>query len=118
MALDRTEIADQLREAITSGRYSPGSNLPPQRELAQELEAAPNTVGAALKILAGEGLITLRQKATALVRDPSEAASDLPVQDELAEVRRELKELRDRLAAVDQRVADLINRVSTGQPPT
>lgn len=118
MALDRTEIADQLREAITSGRYSPGSKLPPRRDLAKELGAAPNTVGAALAILAGEGLVTLREKAAALVRDPAEAASEAPVEEELAEVRSELKELRDRLAEVDKRVAVLINRVSTDQPPS
>lgn len=118
MALDRTEIADQLREAIASGDYPPGRKLPPQRELANQLGAAPNTVGAALKILAGEGLITLRQKASALVRDPAATASEAPIQQELAEVRTELNAIRARLVEVDQRVADLINRVPTDQPPT
>jgi DNA-binding transcriptional regulator YhcF (GntR family) len=112
MALDRTEIADQLREAITSGTYSPGDKLRPQRELAKQLGAAPNTVGAALKILAGEGLVTLREKAAAVVRDPAEASA-APIEAELAEVRTELQELRGRLSEVDQRVADLINRVAT-----
>ncbi|MBQ0924617.1 winged helix-turn-helix domain-containing protein [Saccharopolyspora endophytica] len=118
MALDRTEIADQLREAITSGDYSPGDKLRPQRELAKQLGAAPNTVGAALKILAGEGLVTLREKAAAVVRDPAEASAAAPIEAELAEVRTELQDLRGRLSEVDQRVADLINRVATDQPPT
>lgn len=52
------QIADELREAIENGRYSPGAKLPSQRALAERYDAARNTVDEALKILGREGLVT------------------------------------------------------------
>ncbi|MFC8521087.1 GntR family transcriptional regulator [Streptomyces sp. NPDC057257] len=52
------QIADELREAIQSGHYRPGAKLPSQRALAEQYDAARNTVDEALKILSREGLVT------------------------------------------------------------
>lgn len=113
MALDRTEIAAQLREAITSGRYSAGDKLPPRRELAKELGAAPNTVGEAIKILVNEGLISLRRNSRAAVLDPSEAKPG--VRQELTEIHAELQHLSARLSDLDDRVSQLVNHMDADQ---
>ena len=52
------QIADDLRAAIEAGEYAPGAKLPSQRVLAEQYDAARNTVDEALKILSREGLIT------------------------------------------------------------
>lgn len=118
MALDRTEIADQLREAITSDRYSPGDKLPPRRELAKELGAAPNTVGEAIKILVSEGLVSLKRNSRAEVLDPMAASAnpEVHVRQELTEIHAELRHLSAQLSDLDDRLAELVKHIDTDQP--
>ncbi|TDU05608.1 GntR family transcriptional regulator [Streptomyces sp. 846.5] len=52
------QIAAELREAMERGTYPPGSQLPSQRELAQQYRVARNTVDEALKTLGRQGLLT------------------------------------------------------------
>ncbi|TDC96023.1 GntR family transcriptional regulator [Actinomadura sp. 7K507] len=55
------QIADQLRAAITSGRLRPLAKLPSQKQLSERYGVARETVKAALRQLAAEGLIESRQ---------------------------------------------------------
>ncbi len=64
IALDRSsstalyrQLYDQLREAILSGRLSPGTRLPSTRELAEELNLARNTVLNAFEQLYAESYL-------------------------------------------------------------
>lgn len=63
------EIADRLRQAIFSRQYLPGDRLPPERDLAQQLQVHRNSVREALKTLEGQGLLRIRQGDGAYVRD-------------------------------------------------
>ena len=54
-------IADALREAIESGEYPPGSALPAQPELAAMHDTSLTVVNTALRVLRGEGLLTVRR---------------------------------------------------------
>jgi DNA-binding transcriptional regulator YhcF (GntR family) len=60
----REPLSEQLRSAlaarIASGRLAPGERMPTVRELAAELEIAPNTVAKAYRDLASAGLIAGR----------------------------------------------------------
>ncbi len=114
MALDRTEIADQLREDIASGKYRAGDELPPYRHLASRLGAAPNTVGEAMRLLAAEGLVTSREKKPAVVRGGDEVAvssehREAVTRNELTQVQAELREIRTRINALDRRLSDLLS---------
>lgn len=116
MALDRAEIAARLRQDISSGYYGPGDKLPAQRELATRLGAAPNTVGEALKLLAGEGLVRIRARSGVVVREPvsdAEAAVDPVVEarEALTQIQAEVREARSILGAVERRVADSLDRL-------
>lgn len=57
----REALSEQLRSAlasrIASGRLAPGERMPTVRELAAQLEIAPNTVAKAYRDLASEDLI-------------------------------------------------------------
>jgi DNA-binding transcriptional regulator YhcF (GntR family) len=62
----REPLSEQLRSAlasrIASGRLAPGERMPTVRELAAELEIAPNTVAKAYRDLAADGFIEGRRR--------------------------------------------------------
>ena len=67
IALDRAsstalhrQLYDQLRDAILSGRFAPGTRLPSTRELANELDLARNTVLNAFEQLYAESYLERR----------------------------------------------------------
>ena len=49
------QLRDGLAARIERGRLAPGERLPPVRELAAELDLAPNTVARAYRELGGRG---------------------------------------------------------------
>ncbi|MEW1792660.1 MULTISPECIES: PLP-dependent aminotransferase family protein [Streptomyces] len=57
----RTGLMDALREAVRTGRLTPGSRLPSSRTLAADLGMARNTVADAYAELVAEGWLTARQ---------------------------------------------------------
>ncbi len=67
-------IADELIEAITSGRYPLGSNLPAESELCAQIGASRHTVREALRIVEEAGLIARRQGSGSEVVADSQAA--------------------------------------------
>jgi DNA-binding transcriptional MocR family regulator len=54
-------LAYGLRRLIEAGLLAPGSSLPPERRLAEELAVSRSTVTAALDLLRSEGLLASRQ---------------------------------------------------------
>ena len=51
------QIARILRDDILSGKYQPGVQVPPVRQIAQDAAVNPNTVQKALTMLENEGLL-------------------------------------------------------------
>jgi DNA-binding GntR family transcriptional regulator len=69
------EIADDLRRDIASGRYPPGSDLPPIRELMNRFQVSVNPLRAAIKVLMDEELVAAqRGRGTRVLRSPTAAA--------------------------------------------
>lgn len=64
-----TKIVEQLKEAIARGQYGPGAKLPPERELSEVFKVSRTVVRDALKILAGTGVILVRQGVGAIVTE-------------------------------------------------
>ena len=52
-----SQIADQIRESILAGDFSPGDKLPPERELSAMFGVSRPSVREALNILASAGLV-------------------------------------------------------------
>ncbi|BBA96631.1 putative GntR family transcriptional regulator [Actinacidiphila reveromycinica] len=61
-------IADDLREAVTRGRYGPGDRLPGENDLMASYEVARMTARQALGVLQSEGIAESRKGAGVFVR--------------------------------------------------
>ncbi|MCP3706244.1 PLP-dependent aminotransferase family protein [Paraburkholderia sp. CNPSo 3274] len=61
------EVSRNLEEQVRSGRYPPGSRLPPQRDLAVELGINVSTVSRAYKELQARGLIVASKRRGSIV---------------------------------------------------
>jgi len=57
------QIVQQIKHLVASRRLRPGQELPPIRDLAQELLINPNTVARAYRELEAAGLVTSRRGA-------------------------------------------------------
>lgn len=65
----RRGLTDALREAVRTGRLTPGTRLPSSRALAADLGIARNTVADAYADLVAEGWLTARQGSGTRVAD-------------------------------------------------
>jgi DNA-binding GntR family transcriptional regulator len=98
------QVADDLRAAIAAGRYSPGERLPSNRDLAQEYGVALMTMQRALGALADEGHVALYKSRGTFVRSPDGDQPPRPTLDGLA---REVRELRETVQSLGERVGEL-----------
>ena len=64
------QIAEQLRALIVAGEYAPGTRLPPERDLAQQLGVSRPSVREALIALEVEGYVDIRIGSGIYARQP------------------------------------------------
>lgn len=104
------QVADSVIEAVLTGRLAPGSVLPPERDLADQLGINRTSLRQALARLEQAGLVEARQGIGTVVRDPVRAndpsvvlrallAAGPDLVDEVLQVRQVLGGLAGRLAA-------------------
>ena len=98
------QVADDLRDAITAGRYAPGERLPSNRDLAQKYGVALMTMQRALAALADDGHVALYKSRGTFVRSPDADQQPRPTLDGLTQ---EVRELRETVHALGERVAEL-----------
>jgi DNA-binding GntR family transcriptional regulator len=111
------QVADQLRQAITSGAYGPGDKLPSGRLLADEFGVAPGTIASALNLLREEGLVASWQGRGFYVLEPGQravASSTSPVR--LAELEADVSDLRRQVGTLRDQVADLYGHIGAPLP--
>jgi DNA-binding FadR family transcriptional regulator len=113
----RSALSDQvisaLRNQITSGEWPVGSRIPTEPELVEQLGVARNTVREAVRALAHNGLLDIRQGSGTYVRATSELAGVMhrrfadadPLH--IAELRSTLESSAGRLAAQRRTDKDL-----------
>ncbi|MEV6109422.1 FadR/GntR family transcriptional regulator [Streptomyces sp. NPDC051940] len=105
----RASLTDQviasLRAQITSGEWPVGSRIPTEPELVEQLGVARNTIREAVRALANNGLLDIRQGSGTYVAATSELAgvmrrrfAEAPMRD-FAELRSALEAQAARLAA-------------------
>ena len=129
-------VLDQMRRSMENGQFRPGDRFPPERHLAEMLNVSRTVVRAAVSVLEGEGLITVRRGRGGgfIVRAPTYDTTEtrrqlqqnkVAVRDafdfrvivegaasRLAAKRRrskDLSELRSRLKAMDKALADSLD---------
>ncbi|MBO6554294.1 MAG: FadR family transcriptional regulator [Roseitalea sp.] len=72
--------ADNIRRAIALGRFLPGDKLPPERELSEQMQVSRTTIREAVRVLEGEGLITVKRGALGglvVMRPPSLGSAEM-----------------------------------------
>lgn len=99
------QLAHRLRAAMEAGDYGPGERLPSHQRLADAYGVAVGTVKRALAVLREQGLITTRHGMGSYVRVHAPDGTDNAREDELAEIRRTLATLDQRLVAVERRLS-------------
>lgn len=106
----RSALADQvigeLRDQITSGEWPVGSRIPTEPELVEQLGVARNTVREAIRALAHNGLLDIRQGSGTYVVATSELAGVMHRRFANADPRH-VAELRSTLEAQGARLAAL-----------
>src|SRR5260370_30266026 len=65
------QIADRLRDQISSGALAPGERLPSEPDLVRDYDASRNTVRLAIALLTNQGLVVTRQGLGTFVLEPS-----------------------------------------------
>ncbi|MEV4890040.1 winged helix-turn-helix domain-containing protein [Nonomuraea sp. NPDC055795] len=102
------QIVDELRGQIRSGSLSPGTALPSIAQLGERFDVSASVVKAAISVLRTEGLVVGQQGKGVFVRESPPAEQSSPMEDEvlsqLAQMRETLKDLGDRLAALETAV--------------
>ena len=122
-----TQIAEQIRESILRGEFSPGEKLPPERELAQMFGVSRPSVREALNMLASSGLVVSYQGGGTVVQSLIDADHDNALSElirtrracalEVIEVRKGMEALTayyaaQRATAEDiGRMEDILNRM-------
>jgi DNA-binding transcriptional regulator YhcF (GntR family) len=113
----REPLWEQLRSAlasrIASGRLAPGERMPTVRELAAQLEIAPNTAAKAYRDLATEGFIVGRGRRGTFVSErlPTRLAQREARLAEAADMYvRRARQLRFEAAAALDAVAEAVGR--------
>lgn len=98
------QVIAQLRTQITAGEWPVGSRIPTEPELVEQLGVARNTVREAVRALANNGLLDIRQGSGTYVAATSELAGVM--QRRFAGARpRHVSELRSALEAQAARLA-------------
>jgi GntR family transcriptional regulator len=111
------QVADQIRQTITSGTYAPGDRLPSGRDLAGEFGVAPGTIASALNLLREEGLVASWQGRGFYVLEPGQraaAAASSPVR--VADLEADVSDLRRQVAMLREQVADIYARIGAPLP--
>jgi GntR family transcriptional regulator len=102
------QVADQLRDAIRSGQYAPGSQLPSYEALMRTYDVSITVIRSAIRELKTEGLVSTHQGKGAFVRDPLPPPGQPPTgqgSDAFQAVMAEIRSLHDDLDRVDERLA-------------
>ncbi|WP_042413589.1 FadR/GntR family transcriptional regulator [Streptacidiphilus anmyonensis] len=107
------QVISQLRAQITSGEWPVGSRIPTEAELVERLGVARNTVREAVRALAHNGLLDIRQGSGTYVLATSELAGVMhrrfaeAEKSEVTELRLALEAAAARLAATRRTAQDL-----------
>ena len=107
------QVIAQLRAQITSGEWPVGSRIPTEVELVEQLGVARNTVREAVRALAHNGLLDIRQGSGTYVLATSELAGVMhrrfadADQSQVSELRQALEAAAARLAASRRTERDL-----------
>src|SRR5256885_7599425 len=86
-------IVDQIHALIREGRWAPGDQIPPERELAERFKVSRTSVREALRALEMQGIIDSRQGGGTFIRTGDTEMLVGPLAAAILRGRRELAEV-------------------------
>lgn len=99
------QIADDLLHEITTGRYTPGDELPTLAELCRTYQVSKVTASSALTVLDHQGLIAIRHGLRPVVLPPATNSQEA----DLAQVRQQISAMTARQERIVAQVQSLEN---------
>ncbi len=72
-------VVERIKELIAEGELKPGSQLPAERQLTQELGVGRSTVREAIRVLEALGIVEVRPGHGTFVRERTEDITDTPL---------------------------------------
>ncbi len=107
-------VLDQLRRSIHLGHFGAGAKLPPERELASQLNVSRTTVREAVRLLETEGLVEIRRGSAGGItvlqqrHRPADLRRRLSEFEEIIDFRLAVEPMAARLAAERRAQADAV----------
>src|SRR5215212_9830282 len=103
-------IVQQIRVLIEDGRWGPGTQLPPERELAERLRVSRTSVREALRVLEMQGMLETRQGGGTFVRSADTEALIAPLAAAILQGRREMSQILEVRELLEPGIARLAAR--------
>lgn len=103
------QIITYFKEQIASGEYSPGSEVPSRRELAEQFKINPNTAQRAYKEMEEQGLIYTEGNSPSKITEDKTLIKDLRmalVDDALVELLSIAKQLNVSVSEITSRIEE------------
>lgn len=100
------QLAATLRQEIRDGKIAPGDQLPSYPQLRERFDASPNVVRDAVKQLAHERLVEVRDGIGTFVLEPGQWTSydAAELMQLVGALRDEVREVRARLDSIERRL--------------
>jgi GntR family transcriptional repressor for pyruvate dehydrogenase complex len=100
-------IVDQIHALIREGRWAPGDQIPPERELAERFRVSRTSVREALRALEMQGIIESRQGGGTFVRSADTEALVPPLAAAILRGQREMTEVLEVRELIEPGIARL-----------
>jgi GntR family transcriptional regulator, transcriptional repressor for pyruvate dehydrogenase complex len=111
-------IVEQIHALIREGRWAPGDQIPPERELAERFRVSRTSVREALRALEMQGVIESRQGGGTFVRTSDTEALVPPLAAAILRGRREMAEVLEVRELIEPGIARLAARRATAEHVT
>ena len=108
-------IVEQIHALIREGRWAPGDQIPPERELAERFRVSRTSVREALRALEMQGIIDSRQGGGTFVRTADTEALVPPLAAAILRGRRELAEVLEVRELIEPGIARLAATRATAE---
>ena len=106
-------IVDQIHALIREGRWAPGDQIPPERELAERFRVSRTSVREALRALEMQGIIESRQGGGTFVRSADTEALVPPLAAAIRRGQREMAEVLEVRELIEPAIARLAAKRAT-----
>jgi GntR family transcriptional repressor for pyruvate dehydrogenase complex len=111
-------IVDQIHVLIREGRWAPGDQIPPERELAERFQVSRTSVREALRALEMQGVIESRQGGGTFIRTADTEALVPPLAAAILRGQRELTEVLEVRELIEPGIARLAAARATAEHVT